>query len=90
MVSLLLVAGVAYGQLPFQPKFLARGPEESPFLETQRDALNLHEGDDASVSLAAPIAINCRARGTEFKATLLQRGAWFRPHRAIPVSHASK
>ena len=81
---LLLFTGVARGQLPFHPKFLASagGLEDSPFLEAQRDALNLHEGDDASVAVAAPIAINCTARGTEFKATLLQKGACSRPSHA--------
>ena len=74
---LLLFTGVVRGQLPFHPKFLtsAGGLEDSPFLEAQRDALNLHEGDDASVAVAAPITINCTVRGTEFKATLLQKGA---------------
>jgi hypothetical protein len=78
---LLYFAGAVQGQLPFDPKFLAGGLEDSRVLEAQRDALNLHEGDDASVSLAAPapIAINCTARGTEFKATLVQKGANFRP-----------
>ena len=73
---LLLFTGVVRGQLPFHPKFLASagGLEDSPFLEAQRDALNLHEGDDASVAVAAPIAINCTARGTEFTATLLKKG----------------
>ena len=79
---LLLLCTAAFGQLPFHPKFLAGGPEDSPFLEAQRDALNLHEGDDASVAVAAPIAINCTARGTEFKATLLQKGACSRPSHA--------
>ena len=55
------------------------GAEDSPFLEAQRDALNLHEGDDASVSFAAPIAINCTVRGTDFTATLLQKGACSHP-----------
>ena len=81
---LLLFTGVVRGQLPFHPKFLASagGLEDSPFLEAQRDALNLHEGDDASVAVAAPIAINCTARGTEFTATLLQKGACSRPSHA--------
>jgi hypothetical protein len=81
---LLLFTGVVRGQLPFHPKFLASagGLEDSPFLEAQRDALNLHEGDDASVAVAAPIAINCTVRGTEFKATLLQKGACSRPSHA--------
>ena len=90
MLSLLLVTGAVHGQLPFHPKFLAGRPEESPFLETQRDALNLHEGDDASVSLAAPIAINCTARGTEFKATLAQKGACFRPHPCFTCQHVTR
>ena len=76
---LLLFTGVVRGQLPFHPKLIL---EDSPFLEAQRDALNLHEGDDASVAVAAPIAINCTARGTEFKATLLQKGACSRPTHA--------
>ena len=76
--QLLLCTG-AFGQLPFHPKFLAGGPEDSFSLEAQRDALNLHEGDDASVSLAAPIAINCTVRGTDFVATLLQKGACSHP-----------
>ena len=71
-------------QLTYSPvieKFRASldGPEARPFLEVyteaESDALNLHEGDEASVALAASIAINCTARGTEFKATLLQKGA---------------
>ncbi len=80
---LLLFTGLVRGQLPFHPKFLvsAGGLEDSPFLEAQRDALNLHEGD-ASVAVAAPITINCTARGTEFKATLLQKGACSRPSHA--------
>ncbi len=81
---LLLFTGVVRGQLPFLPKFLASagGLEDSRFLEAQ-DALNLHEGDDASVAVAAaPIAVNCTARGTEFKATLLQKGACSRPSHA--------
>ena len=86
---LLLFTGVIRGQLPFHPKFLAPagGLEHSPFLEAQRDALNLHEGDDASVAVAAPIAINCTARGTEFKATLLQKGARSRPGHARFNAH---
>ena len=76
MSLMLLFAGLAHGQMPFHPKFLASGggPDDSPFLEAQRDALNLHDGEDASVALAAPISINCTARGTEFTATLLQKG----------------
>ena len=76
---LLVFPGVVRGQMPVHPKFLAGGPEDGPFLEAQRDALNLHEGDDESVSLAAPIAINCTARGIEFMDTLLQKGACSRP-----------
>ena len=72
---LLFFPGVVRGQMPVHPKFLAGGPEDGPFLEAQRDALNLHEGDDESVSLAAPIAIDCTARGTDFTTTLLQKGA---------------
>ena len=87
MLLLLLCTGVVYCQMPFRPKFLAGGPEDSPFLEAQRDALNLHEGDDASVAVAAPIAINCTARGTEFKATLLQKGARSRPNHARFNAH---
>ncbi len=81
---LLLFTGAVRGQLPLHPKFLtsAGGLEDSPFLEAHRDALNLHEGDDASVALAAPIPINCTARGTELKATLLQKGACSRPGNA--------
>jgi hypothetical protein len=77
MPPLFLFTGVAHGQMPLHPRFFASagGPEDSPFLEVQRDALNLHEGDDASVALAAPIAIDCTARGTDFKAKLLQKGA---------------
>jgi hypothetical protein len=73
MLLLLLCTGVVYCQMPFRPKFLAGGPEDSPFLEAQRDALNLH--DDESVSPAAPIAIGCTARGTDFTTTLLKTGA---------------
>ncbi len=82
---LLVFSGVVRGQMPVHPKFLgsAGGPEASPFLEAQRDALNLHEGDDAPVSLAAPITINCTARGTDFTTTLLQKGARSRPSHAI-------
>jgi hypothetical protein len=74
---LLVFSGVVRGQMPVHRKFLgsAGGPEDGPFLEAQRDALNLHEGDDAPVSLAAPITINCTARGTDFTTTLLQKGA---------------
>ena len=79
MLLVLFCIGVVQGQMPFRPKFLAGGPEDSPFLEAQRDALNLHEGDDESVSLAAPIAIDCTARGTDFTTTLLKKGACFRP-----------
>ena len=77
MLLVLSCIGVVQGQMPFRPKFFAG--EDSPFLEAQRDALNLHEGDDASVSLAAPIAINCTVRGTDFVATLLQKGACSHP-----------
>ena len=76
MLLLLLFTSVVHAQLPFHPKFMAAGPDDSPFLEAQRDALNLHDGgDDASVALVAPIAINCTALGTDFKAVLLQKGA---------------
>ncbi len=79
MILSILFTGLAHGQMPFHPKFLASGGglDDSPFLEAQRDArdaLNLHDGEDASVALAAPISINCTARGTEFTATLLQKG----------------
>ncbi len=76
MLFPMLFVGLAHGQMPFHPKFLASGggPDDSPLLEAQRDALNLHDGEDASVALAAPIVINCTARGTEFTATLLQKG----------------
>ena len=79
MLLLLFCIGVVHGQIPSRPKFLAGGPEDSPFLEAQRDALNLHEGDAESVSLAAPITIDCTARGTDFLATLLKKGACSRP-----------
>jgi hypothetical protein len=75
MLLLLLFTGVAHAQLPFRPKFLAAGPDDSPFIEARRDALNLHDDDDASVALVAPIAINCTALGTDFKSVLLQKGA---------------
>ena len=77
MLLVLSCIGVVQGQMPFRPKFFAG--EDSPFLEAQRDALNLHEGDAESVSLAAPIAIDCTARGTDFTDTLLKRGACSRP-----------
>ncbi len=83
MLLLLFCIGVVHGQIPFRPKFVAElegeRPEDSPFLEAKRDALNLHEGDAESVSLAAPIAIDCTARGTDFTTTLLKKGACFRP-----------
>ena len=84
MLLLLLFTSVVHAQLPFHPKFLAAGPDDSPFLEAQRDALNLHDGgDDASVALVAPIAINCTALGTDFKAVLLQKGAHPAMHRQL-------
>ena len=91
---LLLFTGVVRGQLPFHPKFLASagGLEDSPFLEAQRDALNLHEGDDESVSLAAPIAIDCTARGTDFTDAVLKKGAASLPDatdKAIALSESS-
>ncbi len=77
MLLVLFCTGVVQGQTPFRPNFLgsAGGPEDSPFIEAQRDALNLHEGDDASVSLAAPITIHCTSRGTDFMDSLLKKGA---------------
>ena len=84
---LLFCIGVVHGQIPFRPKFVAEGPEDSPFLEAKRDALNLHEGDAESVSLAAPIAIDCTARGTDFTDTLLKKGACSRP---VPAGAKSK
>ena len=77
MLLVLFCTGVVQGQIPFRPNFLgsAGGPADSPFLEAQRDALNLHEGDDASVSLAAPITIDCTLRGTDFLDSLLKNGA---------------
>ena len=82
MLRLLLFTNVVHAQLPFHPKFMAAGPDDSPFLEAQRDALNLHDGgDDASVALVTPIAINCTALGTDFKAVLLQKGAHPARHR---------
>jgi hypothetical protein len=84
MLLLLLFTSVVHAQLPFHPKFLAAGPDDSPFLEAQRDALNLHDGgDDASVALVAPIAINCTALGTDFKAVLLRKGAHPTRHRQL-------
>jgi hypothetical protein len=76
MLLLLFCTGVVHSQMPFIPKFLAsaESPYANPYLEHQRDALNLHEGD-ASVSLAEPITINCTVRGTDFTATLLQKGS---------------
>ncbi len=88
MLLVLFCIGVVQGQMPFRPKFLAGGPEDSPFLEAQRDALNLHEGDDAPVSLAAPIAIDCTARGTNFTAALLKKGAFITP--SLPASKAKQ
>ena len=89
---LLVFTGVVRGQMPVHPKFLAGGPEDGPFLEAQRDALNLHEGDDESVSLAAPIAIDCTARGTAFTDTVLKKGAASLPDatdKAIALSESS-
>jgi hypothetical protein len=79
MLLVLFYIGVVQGQMPFRPKFLAGGSEDSPFLEAQRDALNLHEGDAESVSLAAPITIDCTARGTDLTDTLFKKGACSRP-----------
>jgi hypothetical protein len=72
--------GVVRDQMPFL-EFFAGAPEDSPLLQEERNALKLHEGYDASVSLAAPIAINCTVRGTDFMATLLQKGS-----RSHPIS----
>ena len=69
-----LCAGSVLAQLPFHPKFFGADqagellPEPS---EEQNDALNLHE----AVASVAAIAVSCTARGSDFKATLLQKGA---------------
>ena len=71
---LTLCAGGVLAQLPFRPKFFeadrAAGILPEPF-EEQKDALNLHE----AVASVAAIAVSCTARGSDFKATLLQKGA---------------
>ena len=57
-------------QLPFHPKFF--GAEQAGELpDEQNDALNLHE----AVASVAAIAVSCTARGSDFQATLLQKGA---------------
>ena len=70
---LALCAGGVLAQLPFHPKFF--GAEQAGELpepsEEQNDALNLHE----AVASVAAIAVGCTARGSDFKATLLQKGA---------------
>ena len=70
---LLLWAGGVLAQLPFHPKFF-EADQAGDLIEPsdeQNDALNLH---DAVASVAA-IAVSCTARGSDFKATLLQNGA---------------
>ena len=73
VLLLLLCAGRALAQLPIYTKFLEES-DDDPLFEDQRDAFNLHDvlEDVASV---APIAIGCTARGSDFNATLLQKGA---------------
>ena len=74
---LALCAGGVLAQLPFHPKFF--GAEQAGIMmgelpepsEEQNDALNLHE----AVASVAAIAVSCTARGSDFKATLLQKGA---------------
>ena len=74
---LLLWAGGVLAQLPFRPKFF--GAEQAGIMmgelpepsEEQKDALNLHE----AVASVAAIAVSCTARGSDFKASLLQKGA---------------
>ena len=70
---LALCAGGVLAQLPFRPKFF--GAEQAGELpepsEEQNDALNLHE----AVASVAAIAVSCTARGSDFQATLLQKGA---------------
>ena len=79
----LLLAGCVQGQVHHRPRFLAQldalnlheAPAAIPLeLEAQRDALNLHEVPE-DAALSAPIAIDCTARGSNFKTTLLQKGA---------------
>ena len=74
---LALCAGGVLAQLPFRPKFF--GAEQAGIMmgelpepsEEQKDALNLHE----AVAAVAAIAVSCTARGSDFQATLLQKGA---------------
>ena len=74
---LALCAGGVLAQLPFHPKFFGAEPagimmgELPEPSEEQNDALNLHE----AVASVAAIAVSCTARGSDFKATLLQKGA---------------
>lgn len=91
MLFSVLFVGLAHGQMPFHPKFLASGgaTEDNPLIEAQRDlrdALNLHDGEDASVALAAPISINCTARGTEFTAKGDMTSFPFAPNAEKPLS----
>ena len=70
---LLISLGVVHGQLPFLPKGFPK--DLALDSEAKSDALNLHDGDGASLSVAAPMAIDCTVRGTDFLTTLLQKGA---------------
>ena len=91
MTLVLLLAVCVQGQVHRWPKFLKEpeaspflaqldalnlheAPDAIPFLEAQRDALNLHEVPE-DAALSAPIAIDCTARGSNFKTVLLQKGA---------------
>ncbi len=60
-------------QLPFHPKFLVAEQAGEPPVpsEEQNDALNLHE----AVASVAVVVVGCTARGSDFKVTLLQKGA---------------
>ncbi len=82
-VLLLLCAGRALAQLPIRTKFL-QDSKDDQLREDQRrgDAFNLHDVPE-DVASVAPIAIGCTARGSDFKATLLQKGAG--PHAPVRV-----
>ena len=75
-VLLASCAGGVLAQLPFLPKFLeADQAGDLEPSEDKNDALNLHDAVEHAIASVAAIAVSCTARGSDFKATLLQKGA---------------